>query len=129
MIYLIIIDGHYSSYFDTSVFYMTFQVRIRVVDDAWPNNPEFGVLTVRVNRNTRGPQLTQTAYSENIRASNPVGSTIVTIGASDPDGVSYITSNKYIVLGILHLHTYFFLYGLKNVICPHNLCEITNLER
>lgn len=60
-----------------------------MIDDAWPNNPEYGELTVRVTRNSQGPQLTQPAvYEKNIKASNPVGSTIFTILASDPDGVS-----------------------------------------
>lgn len=65
-----------------------FQVRIKVIDDAWPNNPQYGVLTVQVTRNRQGPQLQSTTYTRNIKASNPVGSNIVTIQASDPDGVS-----------------------------------------
>ena len=65
-----------------------FQVRIKVIDDAWPNNPQYGVLTVQVRRNTQGPQLQSNRYTRNIEASNPVGSNIVTIQASDPDGVS-----------------------------------------
>nr|XP_034314272.1 protocadherin Fat 4 isoform X3 [Crassostrea gigas] len=64
----------------------SYSVRIKVIDDAWPNNPQYGVLTVQVTRNRQGPQLQSTTYTRNIKASNPVGSNIVTIQASDPDG-------------------------------------------
>lgn len=81
-----------------------FQVRIKVIDDAWPNNPQYGVLTVQVTRNRQGPQLQSTTYTRNIKASNPVGSNIVTIQASDPDGVSsFIFGN---ITCILPCYTY-----------------------
>lgn len=81
-----------------------FQVRIKVIDDAWPNIPQYGVLTVQVTRNRQGPQLQSTNYTRFIKASNPVGSNIVTIQASDPDGVSsFIFGN---ITCILPCYTY-----------------------
>ncbi|XP_062579030.1 protocadherin Fat 3-like [Saccostrea cucullata] len=83
----------------------SYTVRIQVIDDAWPNNPEYGELTVQVTRNRQGPQLNPSTYNQNIRASNPVGSTIVTIGASDPDGDKLVFVNR----GTANDKKYFFV--------------------
>ena len=67
--------------------FLSFQVQIEVVDDAWPNNPTTGTLTVNVDRNPSGPVFNPTTYTETLRANHPLGDDIIQLVASDSDGV------------------------------------------
>lgn len=63
------------------------QVPIQIYDTAWPNNRVTKILTVNVTHNANSPVFTGPMTAV-ITDSDPLGSVVLTLLATDADGVS-----------------------------------------
>ena len=72
-----------------------FQVRVIAYDTKYPDNSVMTDVTVVVTRNANAPKFSRLRYSQRISETFPIGNDILTVEATDQDGVSSITILNY----------------------------------
>ena len=63
------------------------QLQIEVYDTAYPKQKVTEYVTITVNRNANVPRFEQTGYQKTVSEDFPLVSEVITVLATDPDGV------------------------------------------
>ena len=70
-----------------TLFLLTFQLVVQAYDNGNPPLYDTEVVTITVERNTQPPVFNPTVYQVTILETQSLGSTIVTVTATDPDAL------------------------------------------
>ena len=68
-----------------NITFLIFQVSVIVYDNVNPEKIGMGNLTISVRRNERGPRFDRTDYTETLLETTLIGTTVVTLRATDED--------------------------------------------
>lgn len=80
------------------------QIQILAYDTAYPNNRASVQVIITVIRNANAPEFSKVRYSQKITETFPIGDDILTVSATDKDGVSVFSIFIYllsVVIGII----------------------------
>lgn len=70
------------------IWYLVFQLRIQVYDSALPDVRAEQSYNVKVNRNPSNPAFLASFYSISIKENYAIGGAVISVNATDADGVS-----------------------------------------
>lgn len=70
-----------------TIYNSIFQLRVIAYDSVYPNNKATSTVTIAVQRNLFAPQFNNQPYATTVDEIIPLGTSIITINATDPEGV------------------------------------------